>query len=400
MRRNKKWDGEQADQRPNQASHWFISHPCTHMPHQPHGESAYLDISARAWLLSQQTEDAVQHQLGLVSEQPSAPHAPHDSDDHATDALMMVYHAALNGPDQATHTRPDQRAIKRARLAMRRGLSPEEEDQGMTFLGHEPTHRNRDRPQHAMWHYGAAAAPQLQAEDTLPDEDIDLSEAAQLDRDLPDEAMQLEDGLPDQDHRRLPKDAVPLDDQLPDEAMQLEDGLPDQDHSRLPKEAVPLDDQLPDEAMQLEDGLPDQEHSRLPKEAMPLDDQLPDEAMPPDESPQHQSEQVSRELPNEHSQPGGALPDQAAPCVSMSPEDAADPRDNLRDVAMPLGSPSAVPSPESVQLVKSLAYFVCAMSIVLFGSCAHQLLPLLFAEQSTVQITITVQVTELILRSI
>lgn len=319
MRWNKTWDGEQADQQPDQATQVFISHPCTHMPHQPHRESAHLAVSPHAWLLSQQTQDAVQHQLGLVSEQPSAPPAPHDSDDHATDALMMVYHAALNGPDQAIHTRPDQRAVKRARLAMRRGLSPEEEDQGMTFLGHEPNHRNGDRPQHAMWHYGAAAAPQLQAEDTLPDEDNHFSEAAQLDRELPDEAMQLEDGLPDQDH------------------------------------------------------------SRLPKEAVPLDDQLPDEAMPPDESPQHQSEQVLQALPNEHSQPGGASLDQAAACVSMPPEDAADPKDNLRDAAMPLGSPSAVPSPESVQLVKPLAHFVCAMFIVLFGSCAYQHLPLLFS---------------------
>lgn len=319
MRQNKKRDSEQACQQPDQATHFFISHPCTHMPHQPHRESAHLDTSPHAWLLNQQTEDADQHQLGLVLEKPSAPHAPHDSNDHATDALMMVYHAALEGPNQAAHTTPDQRAIKRARLAMRRGLSPEEEDQGMMFLGHEPTHRNGDRPQHAMWHYGAAAAPQLQAEDTLPDKDNHLIEAAQLDRELPDEAMQLEDGLPDQDH------------------------------------------------------------SRLPKEAVPVDDQLPDEAMPPDESPQYQSEQVLRELPDEHSQPGGAILDQAAPGVSMSPEDATDPSNNLHDDAMRLGSSSAVPSPVSVQLVESLAYFVCAMSIVLFGSCAYRHLQLLFS---------------------
>ena len=249
----------------------------------------------------------------------------------ASDALMMVYHAALRSPHQAV--RPDVSGIKRARMAMRRGLSPEEEDRGMLFLGHEPipsaaslrtapwtadrpglptvegpqayppvaNHaicaKSADLPQQAVWFGDGPTAEQLPPECLLPDE------AAQS-------AGGLVDGVTAQHATVFPDLAMQEESELPVDDPQSDRELADvagQHSSELPDLALHADSELPKEAIQQpaqhlpHDTLVD---SRVCNETMQLDKKLPDLAMgleSPDEAMQHESELSDEAMPQANS---------------------------------------------------------------------------------------------------
>lgn len=155
--------------------------------------------------------------------------------------------------------------MKRARLTMQRGLSPEEEERGMLFLGHDTFPESlpsaADCPMlfvetdHEM--LGAAA-------DELSTSGAGHKAAAEL----PQHAVWLAHGLPahqtPQEHLLPGKPPLPASNraaegELPDEAMQHEieqSGGQMQDASEVHDEAMQHDPEVPDQAMQHESGLP------------------------------------------------------------------------------------------------------------------------------------------------